>query len=137
MSVNEVFNLDFAGSDFCKKLIDWAVSQAPEAAKKGLFEALGELKHDADTIQPQTPYLEGHLRSDHKKNIDVNPDNITAQLVFLMPYAARMHEGKATWNWTRTVVPSPGPKFLEAKMMFFQKKYMNIVADEVKKTTGK
>lgn len=128
------FDLDF--TDFQKKFLTYAVKTAPDAAEKGMFEALGELKHDADEVKPQTPYLEGHLRSDHKKIIETGPDNIIAKLVFLMPYAARMHEGKASWNWTRTRVPSPGPKYLENKMMWFMKKYVDIVARRIKAVTG-
>jgi hypothetical protein len=131
---NDPFSLDFA--EFDRRFLEYAVTKAPEAAKQGMFEALGELKHDADSVQPMTPYLEGHLRSEHTKTIEAEPGNIVAKLVFLMPYAARMHEGKASWKWTRTRVPSPGPKFLETKMMMFGKKYFQIVANRIKDATG-
>lgn len=132
------FSLNF--DNFDKAFLEYAVKTAPAAAEKGVFAALGELKNDADGVAPKTPYKDGHLRSEHTKIIEALADVIRGTLTFLMPYAAWMHEGLPTWNWTQTRAGGGvGPKYLENKMVRkdLRDKYMDIVAKGVKATTEK
>ena len=47
-----VFTINF--DDFDKKFMKFALQEAPKAAEMGLFRAAGELKRDADTVEPKT-----------------------------------------------------------------------------------
>lgn len=160
------FELDF--TDFNKKFLEYALKTAPEAAEKGMFEAISELKNDADNVPPRTPHLEGNLRGDytfilegitqskaveksggkgkdHKQSGEKPAErfgakDIIAKLVFRMPYAAKWHEVADT-EWAQGGVlwsePGVGPKYVEAKLSMFQKKYMQIVASAIKAVTEK
>lgn len=120
------FSLDF--TDFNKKFLEYALTTAPAAAEKGMWEALRELKADCDNVTPKTPLLEGNLRGDHtlilegittskveEKSGGKGKDhhkggskpaerfgalNIIAQLIFRMPYAAKWHEA-ADREWSQ------------------------------------
>jgi hypothetical protein len=140
------FSFDF--KDFNQKFLKYALETAPAAAEKGMFEAISELKNDADNVIPKTPHLEGNLRGDYtiivegitqSKVVEVGSKNrsgakpaerfgahsIIAKLIFRMPYAAKWHEavGKKI-NWSEGGV---GPKYVESKLMMFAKKYMAII----------
>jgi len=151
------FSLDF--KEFNKKFLEYALKTAPAAAEQGLFEAISELKNDADNVKPKTPHLEGNLRGDytlilegitqskvveksggkgkdHAKGGAGKPaerfgaKDIITKLIFRMPYAAKWHEAiNKKVNWSEGGV---GPKYLESKMMMFMKKYMGMVADRVR-----
>lgn len=118
MSGNEAFSLDFA--DFNRRFLEYALKTAPEAAEKGMFEAISELKNDADNVSPKTPHLEGNLRGDYTFILEgitqskvveksggkgkdhhkggggpverFGASNIIVKVVFRMPYAAKWHE---------------------------------------------
>ena len=126
MSDYSSFNLDW--KDFDKKFLAYAVGIAPNAAEKGLFEAISELKNDADNVTPKTPHLEGNLRGDYtlilegitqsklvEKSGGKGEDHmkggggaverygakeIIAKLVFRQPYAAKWHEA-ADREWSQ------------------------------------
>ena len=155
MSGEASYKMDF--SDFNRKFLTHAVKTCPAAAEKGMFEAISALKNDADSVVPKTPHDQGNLRGDydiiikgitqstvmsksegkgtqHFKSGEApaerfGAENIIAQLVFRMPYAAKWHEAVGRKiNWSESGV---GPKFLESKMMMFNPKYMSIVAWEI------
>jgi len=155
------FELDF--SKFNARFLEYALTTAPAAAEKGMWEALRELKADCDNVTPKTPLLEGNLRGDHtlilegittskveEKSGGKGKDhhkggskpaerfgalNIIAQLIFRMPYAAKWHEAvNKKVNWSEG---GAGPKYVEAKLMAFGKKYMGMVASAIKAVTGK
>ena len=120
MSDNKDGTFEIDWSDFNKKFFEYALKTAPEAAEKGMFEALGELEHDCDTVTPKTPHLHGNLRGDKtlilegitkstvtEKTGGTGKDHarsgsapaptqgassIIAKLIFRMPYAAKWHE---------------------------------------------
>jgi len=147
MSNDSAFTMDF--SQFNEAFLKHTLETCPKAAERGMFEALSELKNDADSVTPKTPHLEGNLRGDytfilegitqskvtevgsqHKGNVApverFNAKNIIAKIVFRMPYAAKWHEAvDKKVNWSE---PGVGPKYLETKLMMFNKKYMSIVA---------
>jgi hypothetical protein len=154
------FEMDF--SNFNKKFFEYALTAAPDAAEKGMFEAISELKNDADNVTPKTPHDEGNLRGDYTIVLEgiteskivehsegKNPNHhkggskpaerfgakdIITKLILRMPYAAKWHEAvNKKVNWSEGGV---GPKYLETKMMMFMKKYFGIVASRIKKATG-
>lgn len=149
------FTMDFA--KFNEAFLRHTLETCPQAAERGMFEALSELKNDADSITPKTPHLEGNLRGDYTMILEgitqskvqevgskhkggVAPSerhgakDIVAKLVFRMPYAAKWHEAvNRKVNWSE---PGVGPKFLEIKLSMFQKKYMEIVASAVRECGG-
>lgn len=154
------FSLDW--KDFDAKFLAYALGTAPAVAEKGLFEAISELKNDADNVTPKTPHLEGNLRGDYtivlegitqsrvvEKSGGKNPDHrkgggtvaerygakdIICKLVFRQPYAAKWHEAvNKKVNWSEG---GSGPKYLESKMMMFMRKYIGIVATRIKEATG-
>jgi len=150
------FEVDF--SEFNEKFMEYALKTVPEAVEKGMFEALSELKNDADNITPKTPHLEGNLRGDYSFILEgitqsrilevgskhkggskpaerFGAKDIIAKLVFRMAYAAKWHEAvKKKVNWSEAGV---GPKFLEMKLMMFGKKYFGLVAQRVREAAGK
>jgi hypothetical protein len=153
---NSSFSLDW--KEFNQKFFEYALKTAPAAAEKGMFEALAELKNDADNVTPRTPHLEGNLRGDYTMILEGitqskvkevgsqhrggggvterrGANNIIAKLVFRMPYAAKWHEAvNRKINWSEA---GSGAKYLEFKMMAFAKKYIGIVASAIKAVTGK
>lgn len=127
MSENGSFSLDW--TDFDKKFLEYALKTAPAAAEKGMFEALSELKNDADTVTPKTPHLEGNLRGDYTLILEgitqskvveksggkgkdhqkggggaaaerFGASDIVAKVVFRQPYAAKWHEA-ADREWSQ------------------------------------
>lgn len=150
------FEIDF--SSFNEKFFKYALETVPAAVEKGMFEALSELKNDADSVQPKTPHLEGNLRGDYSFILEgitqstikevgskhkggskpaerFGAKDIIAKLVFRMPYAAKWHEAvKKKVNWSEAGV---GPKFLELKLAMFKKKYFGLIAQRIKEAAGK
>lgn len=134
MNSDTIFNMDF--KDFDEKFLKFAVREAPQAAERGLFAAVSELKNDADTVSPKTPHLEGALRGTFDLSHWRDFDRILAQLVFMMPYATRWHEAEndidpvtgSKVHWSEAGV---GPKYVEAKLIRFMKKYIGIARDTI------
>ena len=119
------FSTDF--SDFDKKTTRLVQKAMPEAVAKGLREAGQEWKLDADNVPPKTPHLEGHLRASGKvSKVNVEGKKMSVEVSYSTPYATRWHEAEpGTINWSE---PGVGPKYLESKAVRFAKKYINIVA---------
>jgi hypothetical protein len=121
MSNDPAGNFEFDFGDFDRRFAEYALNKAPDAAEKGMWEALRELKNDCDTVYPKTPHLEGNLRGDytlvlegvtqkkvventggkgksHRTGITIAEElgraglAIICKLIFRMPYAARWHE---------------------------------------------
>lgn len=140
MNANTTYTLDF--KEFDKKFLAFATSSAPQAAERGLFAAIAEVKNDADTISPKTPHLEGALRGTFDLSHKIEGDSIMAELVFKMPYAARWHEAEndidpvtgSKVHWSEEGV---GPKYVEAKLIRFMKKYIGITVDAIKAEMAK
>ena len=122
--------LDF--SDFDKKFKNIVKHAIPESTRIGLREAGQELKLDADTVPPRTPHLEGFLRGSGKvSKVKIKYKDIKVTVSYDKPYATRWHEAEpGTVKWSEKGV---GPKYLESKMVRFNKKYMAIVAAVIKR----
>jgi hypothetical protein len=140
MKGDALYELDF--SDFDKKFMEFAVREMPLAAERGLFAAAGELKNDADTVEPKTPHLEGNLRGQFNLMHKIDAGKVVAELTFKMPYAARWHEAEynidpvtgSKVNWSESGV---GPKYVEAKLVRFMRKYIGIATDYIKAEMAK
>ena len=106
-----------------------------EGSEEGLREAIQEMKNDADNKAPKTPHLHGDLRGEYTiSEIKITAGGVlTIILTFEMPYAERWHEAvglNITWSEAETGV---GPKYLESKMARYNKKYIDIIADNINK----
>ena len=140
MSGDTGFKLDF--KEFDKKFLDFAINEAPKAAEQGIFAAVGELKNDADGVAPKTPHREGNLRGQFDLSHRQEGDRIIGELVFKMPYAARWHEAEndidpvtgSKVHWSEAGV---GPKYVEAKLVRFMRKYIGIATDYIKAEMAK
>ena len=130
-------------ADF-KRIVNHAI---PELREKGMWNAAWELLADSDDVVPQTPFGDrstgvgarggakkggGDLRGSAKVEIERKRNDVIAWAGFNIVYASYVHEGLETWNWTKTHVPNPGPKFLESKLAPNRDKYMRIVADTIR-----
>jgi hypothetical protein len=104
-----------------------------EGAEEGIREAIQELKNDADNVKPRTPHLHGDLRGEYTiTEAKITKSGLSISLIFEMPYAERWHEAVGvSVNWSETGV---GAKYLESKMSRFHKKYMEIIADTIKRS---
>lgn len=125
--------IDF--TDFEKGFKKMCEGRIPSEAAQGLFEAENELLRDAINIIPKAPFKEGHLRASARaEKPEVRKEEIEGQCGFNIEYAARWHElspaEDSRINWT---LPGSGRKYLEIKMMMYKNKYMQIVADFLKK----
>lgn len=137
--MSEIYTLDF--SEFDTRFRQYCIA-APDDAKEGVREALQELKLDSDNIPPRTPHKEGHLRGSGKvidlKNVPGEVSGILQYggkgVEYDVPYAAKWHEAEpGTVEWSE---PDVGPKFIESKIVRYMKKYMEIIAEIIRKRRG-
>lgn len=135
MSKETGFYLDF--SDFDKKFYRLVEKAIPEDAQKGLYNAMNELLEDSVTKPPQAPKEFGDLWGSRGGTVEVEMKGKEISVVggFNIKYAARHHEvPPGTFKYTKTKGASqPGPKFMQSKMAQFYKKYMEIVANTIRK----
>lgn len=150
-------SFEFDMTEFDKRFTKAALKTVPEALEDAMFAVLSEVKHDADTVQPKTPLLEGNLRGDYTfvlegitksriastgKKGGAGPQpaerygakSIIAKIIFRMPYAAKLHEAvgkKIAWS-----EPGSGPKYLESKLSMFRRKYWGMIAEVAKAAMG-
>lgn len=108
----------------------------PEAAGRGLESATNRLLDDAIEEKPRAPFDEGHLRgSARTTKAKFTAGKIEAECGFNIEYAARWHEispeKEKRINWT---LPGSGRKYLESKLARNMKKYIALVAEEIKRT---
>lgn len=134
------FSLDTSQVDAgLRRLIDQV---EPKATAQGLFAAGNELLHDAIYVAPMAPKDVGDLRGSARvTKAEINQGRADVLAGFNIEYAARWHEVSPSKkiNWTTTKgASSPGPKYLESKMISLRDKYMRIVGDALLKAlTGK
>lgn len=127
--------LDF--SDFDKKFYNLVKNAIPEDARKGLFDAMNELLSDAITKPPQAPKDIGDLWGSIADTVKVETKGkeLSVSGGFNIKYARRHHEvPPGTFKYTTTKGASqPGPKFLQSKMAMYFKKYMEIIAETIRR----
>jgi hypothetical protein len=127
--------IDF--SKFDKKFRQLVKNAYPDDARKGLFDAMNELLSDAITKPPQAPKDIGDLWGSTADTVEVETKakEISASGGFNIKYARRHHEvPPGTYKYTTDKGASqPGPKFLQSKMAMYFKKYMEIVAETIRR----
>lgn len=126
-------SISFADFDKGFKYITGLVSKIEIG--KGLFKAANELLRDAKEIEPKAPYDEGILhRSAQVNEAEVSRGEASVEAGFNKEYAARWHEltpqEDSKINWT---TPGSGRKYLESKMVVLKEKYMEIVAEHIRR----
>ena len=106
----------------------------PEAAAKAVFQTGAMVIRDAILEEPRAPWKSGHLWREQKiEQPKIDHGEISVELGFDTPYAARLHEAPDNWNWT---LPGSGPKYLEAKLIKNKEKYMANVAEKIRQAGG-
>lgn len=130
-------------ADFDKKLKELVHSVSHDVAAQGLFSAANALLNAADDEIPQVPWKTGDLRASRQvKKPVISGDRVSVSCGYNSPYAAYQHEGQRkdgshkVKNYTKTMVPGPGPKFLEKKMAGNPQRFMAIVADHIRRKLG-
>jgi len=135
MSRETGFYLDF--SDFDKNFYQLATNAIPNDARKGLYNAMNELLEDSVTKPPQAPKEFGDLWASKGGTVEVETKGkeLSVSGGFNIKYAHRQHEAEpGTYKYTRDKGASqPGPKFMQSKMAMFFKKYMEIVAETIRR----
>ena len=126
-------------SDFDKKFYDLVNKAIPRDAEKGLVDGMNELLSDSIEKPPQAPKEIGDLwgsTANTVKVIEGKKGKIQGvRGGFNIKYARRHHEvapGEFTYT-TDKGASQPGPKFMQSKMAQFGKKYMEIVADSIRR----
>jgi len=120
-----------------RKLID---SVDPKLAAQALFAAGNELLYDAIYIPPQAPKDVGDLRGSARVKVaEISNGRADVLAGFNIAYAAKHHEWPLTKkiNWTTDKgAESPGPKYLESKLLMFRDKYLRIIAGFITEALG-
>lgn len=124
-------------SDFDKKFGNLVKNAIPDDARKGLADAMNELLSDSITKPPQAPKDIGDLWGSTADTVKVEKKHkiLTASGGFNIKYAHRHHEvPPGTFEYTTDKGASqPGPKFMQSKMAQYGRKYMEIVAETIRR----
>lgn len=124
-------------TDFNKKFDDLIEKAIPGYSQKGLFNAMNELLSDSITKPPQAPKDIGDLWGSTAGTVKVETKYklLSASGGFNIKYAHRHHEvPPGTFKYTKTKGASqPGPKFMVSKMAQYGKKYMEIIAETIRR----
>ncbi len=134
MSRETGFYLDF--SDFNKKFYKLVKNTMPNDARKGAFNAMNELLEDSVTKPPQAPKDIGDLWGSRiTEEASKSDKEIAVDGGFNLKYAARHHEvAPGTFKYTTDKgATQPGPKFMQSKMIQFMNKYIEIIAETIRK----
>lgn len=130
-------------ADFEKNFEAFVRAAGQEAAARGLFTAAQAVLTAADDEIPQTPYLHGDLRASRQVlQPEITAEKIAVTFGYNSEYAAYQHEGQrkdgshVVKEYTTTRVPSPGAKFLQKKMAGNTRRFMAIVVDHIRRSTG-
>lgn len=124
------FTIDF--KKFNADMKKFFETQAPEELEKGLFKAASEMLHDADKVEPKTPFEKGDLKGAKHYEPKNNKKEISIEAGYNLIYAAYQHEKEKTAK-SEYNLPGSGPKFLQRKMIMFKDKYIWIAATYLKR----
>lgn len=123
--------------DFDKKFNDLVKNAIPGDSQKGLVNAMNEWLSDSIEKPPQAPKEIGDLWGSTAGTVKVETKYklLSASGGFNIKYAHRHHEvPPGTYKYTTDKGASqPGPKFMQSKAVQFGKKYMEIVADTIRR----
>jgi len=125
-------------SDFDKKLDNLDKKIIPQASKEGLADGMDALLRDSIELPPQAPFKKGELHGSIAGTVKVF---MKRGIIFVLGgfnkiYARRHHEvapGTFKYTITKGGVTQPGPKFMQSKMAKYGKKYMEIVANSIRR----
>ena len=124
-------------SDFDKKFNHEVKKAMPDDARKGLFNAMNELLRDSIEKPPQAPKDMGDLwgSTAGTVNVGIKHQRLIVTGGFNIKYAHRHHEAEpGEFEYTVSKGASqPGPKFMLSKMIQHDKKYMEIVAETIRR----
>ena len=124
-------------SRFDKKFNNLVKSAMPDDARKGLFNAMNELLRDSIEKPPQAPKDIGDLwgSTAGTVNVETKHQRLSVSGGFNIKYAHRHHEAEpGEFEYTVSKGASqPGPKFMLSKMIQYDKKYMEIVAETIRR----
>lgn len=101
---------------------------------KAVRAAAMQLVIDSKTKKPYAPFETGKLYLQFlidKPQFKIN--NILIRVGASTPYAAQLHEGKPTWNWT---LPGSGPKYILSKILAYGDTYIKIQHGVIQKEMG-
>jgi len=122
------FYMDFAEFD---EGFERYVRRYPEAAADSLHRQGPFILAKAVTEEPMVPHKSGTLaRSQRVLRPVIRKREIFVFLGFNTEYAAYVHEGLETWNWT---LPGSGPKYLETKLARYATDVVKRMAEELSK----
>jgi hypothetical protein len=125
-------------TDFDKKFYNLVNNAIPEDAEKGLVDGMNELLRDSIELPPQAPKDIGDLWGSTADTVKLAKEKgklLGVSGGFNIKYARRHHEAEpGEFKYTVDKGASkPGPKFMQSKMAQFGKKYMEIVADSIRR----
>lgn len=129
------FYLDM--SDFDKKFNKVVEEAIPEDAGKGLVDGMNEWLRDSIELPPQAPKKIGDLWAAIADTVKLFIQHKILSVIggFNIKYARRHHEVEpGTFKYTVDKgATQPGPKFMQSKMVKYKDKYMEIVANSIRR----
>jgi len=124
------FTLD--ATKFLKDFSQYAKFKYPEIVRQSMYKTGWFIIQLALKKKPYVPREIGDLQS--SGDVVVETKGLELWVGFNKAYAAAMHEGKESWNWT---LPGSGPKYLESKLSMFKDDIIEFMADLVNKAVGR
>jgi len=124
-------------SEFDKKFSDLVERAIPGDAQGGLADAMNEVLSDSIELPPQAPKEIGDLWGSTAGTVKVETKYklLSVRGGFNLKYAHRHHEvAPGTYKYTTDKgARQPGPKFMLSKMARYANRYMEIVADAIRR----
>ena len=141
MANKTAFTMDTKDFDISfKKIMEKTI---PGAEEEGLMNMAPFIIRDAIVEEPTVPKSKGitkggtrsatpgHLRRSQKiEKPKRRHKEVSIEIGFNTPYAAKMHEMPANTNWSTA---GSGPKFLETKLVKNKEKYLKMIAETIRK----
>jgi len=116
--------------DFDLKFHKIAVDQIPGWGEQGLMKAGAMVIKDSIMEEPRAPHKTGHLWRSQKIVMPIlRAKEIFIHVGFNVPYAAELHETPFELSWT---LKGSGAKFIEAKLLKNNKKYLEKIAGTIR-----
>ncbi len=126
-------------TDFDKKFYKLVNEAIPKDAEEGLNDGMKEILSDSIELPPQAPKDIGELWGSTADTVELikgkKDELLGVSGGFNIKYAHRHHEAEpGEFKYTTDKgARQPGPKFMQSKMAQFGKKYMEIVAEVIRR----
>lgn len=142
MSKDNFLSIDWEGFDDVKRALDRWEGEAVQAVVGGVDESGEDLLQKSQALAPK---LKGDLEGSGTKDaVQVShvSKEISVQIGFNKVYAARRHEedynpGPITRGKPAVDGMLPGRKYIERPLVYYTPRYMQNIADAVRRTTGR